>query len=72
VAIHFPPSSYYLKQIIEPRHENLTIKVDGYHKDFVKETKLLGAIIDNKLNFDPILKSNPSKKVYLAFNSENF
>jgi alpha-acetolactate decarboxylase len=52
VAIHFPPSSHYLKQIIEPRQENLTIKVDGYYIDFVNETKLFGAIIDNKLNFD--------------------
>ena len=32
--------------------ENLTIKVDGYYIDFVKVTKLLGAIIHNKLNFD--------------------
>jgi hypothetical protein len=48
VAIHFPPSSIHSKQIIEPRPENLTIKVDGYYIDFVKETKLLGAIIDNK------------------------
>jgi hypothetical protein len=30
VAIHFPPSSNHSKQIIEPRPENLTIKVDGY------------------------------------------
>ena len=31
VAIHFPTSSNYSKQIIEPRPENLTIKVDGYY-----------------------------------------
>ena len=52
VVIHFFPSSHHSKQIIEPRQENLKIKVDGYYIDFVHETRLFGVIIDNKLNFD--------------------
>jgi hypothetical protein len=49
-AIHFPPSSH--KKIIEPRPENLTIKVDNHYVDFVTETRVLGVILDSKLNFE--------------------
>jgi hypothetical protein len=76
VAIHLPPSSNHSKQIIEPRPENLTIKVDGYYIDFVKETKLLGAIIDNKLNFDShtdtIIKKVNSRTFILSRNLKMF
>jgi hypothetical protein len=47
--MHFPPSSHRSKQIIEPRQENLTIKVEGFYIDFVHETKLLVAIKESKL-----------------------
>ena len=75
-AIHFPPSTRRSKQIIEPRQENLTIKVDGYYIDFVHETKLLGAIIDSKLNFDShidlVLKKVNSRTFILSRNLKMF
>jgi hypothetical protein len=76
VAMHFPPSSHRSKQIIEPRQENLTIKVDGYYIDFVHEAKLLGAIIDSKLNFDShidlVLKKVNSRTFILSRNLKMF
>ena len=64
------------KQIIEPRQENLTIKVDGYYIDFVHEAKLLGAIIDSKLNFDShidlVLKKVNSRTFILSRNLKMF
>jgi hypothetical protein len=72
VAMHFPPSSHRSKQIIEPRQENLTIKVDGYYIDFVH----LGAIIDSKLNFDShidlVLKKVNSRTFILSRNLKMF
>ena len=74
--MHFPPSSHRSKQIIEPRQENLTIKVDGYYIDFVHEAKLLGAIIDSKLNFDShidlVLKKVNSRTFILSRNLKMF
>jgi hypothetical protein len=76
VAMHFPPSSHRSKQIIEPRQENLTIKVDGFYIDFVHETKLLGVIIDSKLNFDShiemVLKKVNSRTFILSRNLKMF
>jgi hypothetical protein len=76
VAMHFPPSSHRSKQIIEPRQENLTIKVDGFYIDFVHETKLLGVIIDSKLNFDShidlVLKKVNSRTFILSRNIKMF
>jgi len=51
-ALHFPSSSHITKQILEPRQENLTIKVNNHYVDFVSETRALEVILDSKLNFE--------------------
>jgi hypothetical protein len=67
-AIHFPPSSH--KKIIEPRPKNLTIKVDNHYVDFVTETRVLGVILDSKLNFethtDTVMKKVNSRTFILS------
>ena len=67
-AIHFPPSSH--KKIIEPRPENLTIKVDNHYVDFVTETRVLGVILDSKFNFethtDTVMKKVNSRTYILS------
>ena len=69
-AMHFPPSSHITKQIIEPRPENLTIKVNDHYVDFVSETRVLGVILDSKLNFEShtetILKKVNSRTFILS------
>ena len=42
-AMHLPSSQIFLR-IIEPRTENLTIKVNNHYVDFVSETRVLGVI----------------------------
>jgi hypothetical protein len=69
-AMHFPPSSHISKKIIEPRPENLTIKVDNHYVDFVTETRVLGVILDSKLNFethtDTVMKKVNSRTFILS------
>ena len=75
-AMHFPPSSHVSKQIIEPRPENLTIKIDDHYVNFVSETRILGTMIDFKLNFDnhidTIIKKVNSRTFILSRNIKMF
>jgi hypothetical protein len=74
--MHFPPSSHVSKQIIEPRPENLTIKIDDHYVNFVSETRILGTMIDFKLNFDnhidTIIKKVNSRTFILSRNIKMF
>ena len=75
-VIHFPPSSHYTQRIMEPRLESLTIKIDDHYVDFVNETRILGAIIDSKLNFsshvDTIVTKVNSRSFILFRNLKMF
>jgi len=68
--MHFPPSSYITKQITEPRPAKLTIKVNDHYVDFVSETKVLGVILDSKLNFeshtDTVMKKVKSRTFIIS------
>jgi len=75
-AMRFPPSSHISKKIIEPRPENQTIKVDNHYVDFVTETRVLGVILDSKLNFethtDTVMKKINSRTFILSRNIKMF